>query len=205
MNSQGYSALPHSFVFWGSLQARPSPTIRSSFTLAFILKLGSLSPQLPLFRSKIHMTDHRNVTDHRNETLVANSLSSRIIPRRKLKDEIISSIIRLWGMKARVTGILNERSRMGKWRGRIADRSILSSSTYNMTSEVAHKARISCGISALVFGAEVYWDYCFAIGHRLRLNQYILYVFGQTRQPLAVSRAKFCPGSRPEVSSTPSI
>ncbi len=43
------------------------------------------------------------------------------------------------------------------------------------------------------------------IGHRLRLNQYILYVFGQTRQPLAVSRAKFCPGSRPEVSSTPPI
>jgi len=32
---------------------------------------------------------------------------------------------------------------------------------------------------------------------------YILYVFGQTRQPLTVSRAKFCPGSRSEVSSTP--
>jgi len=43
------------------------------------------------------------------------------------------------------------------------------------------------------------------IGHRLRLNEYILYVFGQTRRPLAVSRAKICPGSRPEVSSTPSI
>jgi len=45
----------------------------------------------------------------------------------------------------------------------------------------------------------------FAIGHRLRLNEYILYVFGQTRRPLAVSRAKICPGSRPEVPSTPSI
>ena len=33
----------------------------------------------------------------------------------------------------------------------------------------------------------------------------IYYVFGQTRRPLAVFRAKFCPGSRPEVSSTPSI
>ena len=43
------------------------------------------------------------------------------------------------------------------------------------------------------------------IGHRLRLNEYILYVFGQTRRPLAVSRAKICPGSRPEVPSTPSI
>jgi len=42
-----------------------------------------------------------------------------------------------------------------------------------------------------------------AIGHRLRLNEYILYVFGQTRRPLAVSRAKICPGSRPEVPSTP--
>jgi len=41
------------------------------------------------------------------------------------------------------------------------------------------------------------------IGHRLRLNEYILYVFGQTRRPLAVSRAKICPGSRPEVPSTP--
>ncbi len=42
-----------------------------------------------------------------------------------------------------------------------------------------------------------------AIEHRLRLNEYILYVFGQTRRPLAVSRAKICPGSRPEVPSTP--
>ncbi len=38
--------------------------------------------------------------------------------------------------------------------------------------------------------------------NRLRLNEYILYVFGQTRRPLAVSRAKICPGSRSEMSST---
>ena len=40
------------------------------------------------------------------------------------------------------------------------------------------------------------------IEHRLRLNEYILYVFGQTRRPLTISRAKICPGSRPEVPST---
>ncbi len=41
-----------------------------------------------------------------------------------------------------------------------------------------------------------------AIGHRFRSNEYILNVFGQTRRPLAVFRAKICPGSRTNLSST---
>ena len=41
-----------------------------------------------------------------------------------------------------------------------------------------------------------------AIEHHLRLNEYILYMFEQTRRSLTIFRAKICLESRSEMSST---
>ncbi len=89
---------------------------------------------------------------------------------------------------------------------------MISNWTVNVIFDV--KLHLVTSVEEQIFKHDIIHNWVFyinsdlmieAIEHRLRLSEYILYVFGQTRRPLTISRAKICPGSRSEMPSTLSI